>query len=887
MSRISVVVIAIVVGSCAALTPVFAADNQMVFPGGDWVEATPESQGVDSEKLLRAIDELEQGVGDDGVTRLVIVRNGRLIWKGTDIDHRHGIWSCTKSFTSTVLGLLIDDGKARLNTRAKEYLPAMAARFDRVTLRNFTTMTSGYYAMGDEPRGGYTHGPSRTPFNPGAKPLFVPPGSQYAYWDSAMNQFGNVLTRIADQSMEDVFKRRIADPIGMNPAGWDWGDFGEIDGIVVNGGSGNSGKHMQITARQFARFGHLFLNRGNWAGEQLISEDWVAAATAVQVPASTPWGHEISGFDGRGVYGFNWWVNGVKANGERKWPAAPSSMFAAMGHNNNKCFVIPEWGIVVTRLGLDGNVDDVVWNNFFGNLAGAFIDETASAIDATVEAQSYSKWSTIELEFTGPDSTAGGTPNPFAISLDVVFTSPDGNRYRVPGFYDGNGRGGTDGPVWKVRFSADEVGPWRYSTESDNSQLVGHDGTFVVEEVPEEARGFWKWGRLEYTGTPENGIRYLKFRDGPYWMKAGCDDPENFLGNYRNFDTQAKRKAAVDYLASQGINSLYIMTHNVDGDDKDVWPWLGATAAEAKKNGGADARFDVAKLEEWRELFEYMQTRGVVPYLILEDDSAWKRYDVVRYQREIIARFGDLPALVFNLGEEHNENYRLREGLEMARRFKEIDPYNHALGIHNISRANDDYVDSPYLDMTAIQTGQPGRPSAVKFAIEHNQIAVDWIARCRKRGKRILVVNFDEGRPEHDRLAWWSAYIGGGVWEAHVAENYDQPHSAWETTWVELGGARAFMESLPFHEMEPRNDLVIAGDGFCLAKPGAAYAVYLPHEGRVTVKLEAGVRYSAAWWSPDNGFNGQFEPAQTIVGGSQDFQTPGEGDWALRILAVP
>jgi hypothetical protein len=54
-------------------------------------------------------------------------------------------------------------------------------------------MTSGYRAVGDEPRGDYLHGPSPTPFTPGP-PLFAPPGSRYAYWDSAMNQFAHVLT---------------------------------------------------------------------------------------------------------------------------------------------------------------------------------------------------------------------------------------------------------------------------------------------------------------------------------------------------------------------------------------------------------------------------------------------------------------------------------------------------------------------------------------------------------------------------------------------------------------------------------------------------------------------------------------------------------------------
>lgn len=129
----------------------------------------------------------------------------------------------------------------------------------------------------------------------------------------------------------------------------------------------------------------------------------------------------------------------------------------------------------------------------------------------------FAKWAPIEIPFTGPDSRGRGEPNPFAISLDVFFTSPSGRPYRVPGFFDGNGRGGLDG---------------------------------------------------------------------------------------------------------------------------DVWPWLGGTPREAMANGERDARFDIAKLAQWRELFEYMQIKGVVPYLVLEDDSAWKGYKHERYYREIIARRG-------------------------------------------------------------------------------------------------------------------------------------------------------------------------------------------------------------------------------------------------------
>lgn len=342
-----------------------------VFPGKDWEVASPESQGLNSSKLREAVDLLDKTIGKDGVHELVIVRNGRMIWQGDSIDKIHGVWSFTKSFTSTTLGLLIDDGKCTLETKAKDVLPTMVATYPEVTLRHFATMTSGYRALGDEPQPGYTHGPSVTPYAPNPEPLFTPPGSHFAYWDSAMNQFANTLTHIAGESLEDLFQRRIAGPIGMNSTNWHWGNWGKIDGVLVNGGSGNKSGPMKISARETARFGLLFLNRGKWNGKQLISEHWVDEATRVQVPASVPPGHDKSEKEGPGEYGYNWWINGIKPDGERKYPKAPVRTYCGAGYNNNRCFIIPEWNMVVVRLGLDGNSKDKVWSDFIGKVGEA------------------------------------------------------------------------------------------------------------------------------------------------------------------------------------------------------------------------------------------------------------------------------------------------------------------------------------------------------------------------------------------------------------------------------------------------------------------------------------------------------------------------------------
>ncbi len=243
----------------------------MVFPGKEWQEATPESQGVDSAKLSAAIAYLADQLRDyGGAGTAAVVRNGFLIHKGPEVDVTFQIYSATKSFTSTALGLLIEDGKVSLDTPAMKFEPRLAEHYPTVTLRHFATMTSGYDAVGGgyEPDADGRQDGERRPEAAPDTPLFAP-GTRFRYWDDAMTQFGHVLTLAAGETLDRLIKRRITDPIGLT--NWTWGGVGGSSALDWPGG-------IFTTARELARFGHLFLNRGRWAGRQLISARWVEQA---------------------------------------------------------------------------------------------------------------------------------------------------------------------------------------------------------------------------------------------------------------------------------------------------------------------------------------------------------------------------------------------------------------------------------------------------------------------------------------------------------------------------------------------------------------------------------------------------------------------------------
>ncbi len=336
---------------------------ETVFPGREWTLAPPESQGLHPEKLAKALAWLKSRCGRQGVSQALVVRNGYLVWQGADIDHSHDVWSCTKTFTSLVLGLLVDDGLVSLDDLAQDFVPGLRFNYPEATLRHFVTMTSGYDAIGGDQ--------SKSPFYP-SFPLFYPPGSSNEYWDAATNQLANILTQAAGQSLAELFGTRIAAPIGMPPGRWSWGHWGSIHWKRVNGGAGNKGKGIAISARELARLGLLLLGRGRWNGRRLLSADWIEAATRNQVDRGIPWHGERA--DVAGCYGFNLWINGIGRNGRRKWPGAPEGTHAMSGFNNNHCFVVPEWNLVLVRLGTDGSVEDAVYGDFFSRLAGAVQD---------------------------------------------------------------------------------------------------------------------------------------------------------------------------------------------------------------------------------------------------------------------------------------------------------------------------------------------------------------------------------------------------------------------------------------------------------------------------------------------------------------------------------
>jgi CubicO group peptidase (beta-lactamase class C family) len=345
---------------------------QPVFPADEWETCSPESQGIDSARLALAMAALAEGCGSDGVEETVLIRNGYLVHQGMRSRNKHNIWSCTKSFVSTALAVLIADGLCALDQAAADFEPVLQDQYPGITLRHFATMTSGYQAAGANRWGQDSRDWSTQPFVP-ARPLFAP-GTSFAYWDNAMNMFGRVLVQIAHRDLKSLLEERITDPIGMGA--WNWSSEFDLNGIPIHYASTG----IEVNPHQLARLGWLYIHRGNWNGRQLVDPEWAKQATCPQVPSDlTLAPTDRSSIDGRGVYGYNWWTNQTRSGGQSVFPHAPTGVFYALGLNNNRCIAVPEWNLVFVRMGQDERQDDSAYDRFFA-LLGEAISST-SAID--------------------------------------------------------------------------------------------------------------------------------------------------------------------------------------------------------------------------------------------------------------------------------------------------------------------------------------------------------------------------------------------------------------------------------------------------------------------------------------------------------------------------
>jgi hypothetical protein len=564
-------------------------------------------------------------------------------------------------------------------------------------------------------------------------------------------------------------------------------------------------------------------------------------------------------------------------------------------------------------------------------------------------------WHRVTLTVAGPETSETAEPNPFRdYRLDVTFAQGE-KRLIVPGFYaaDGNAAesGAESGNAWRVYFTPDTTGEWTYRVSfrsgkdvaiSDDAQAgtplppEGATGRFSIAPSDKSGRDHRAQGILRYVGQ-----RYLQYAgSGEYHLKGGADSPENFLAYFEfdgtsglpQSDRQLRRgearpsnlhryephrrdwrpgdptwrggrgkniTGALNYLASQGMNSVYFLTMNVGGDGRDVWPWIEPDVR---------ARYDVSKLEQWEIVFSHMDRLGILLHVVTQETENDQLLDGGElgperklYYRELVARFGHHPAMVWNLGEENTNTDAQRKAF--CEYIDRLDAYDHAIVAHSIPGKYDDIyrplLGDEHFCGPSLQMGDMKKThgETVKWVTRSAEAGRPWYVCLDEIGPANIGVKPDAVDPEHNDVRqhalWGNLMGGGGGCEWYFG--YSLPHNDlncedWrsrERLWQQTRFAMEFFgQHLPFAEMRPADELIDTEAGYCFAKPGAVYAVYLPGGVTTELTLQEG-RYSVRWYNPRRGGELQIGTIQHLEGpGRRRLGSPPaevDRDWVVLV----
>jgi hypothetical protein len=457
--------------------------------------------------------------------------------------------------------------------------------------------------------------------------------------------------------------------------------------------------------------------------------------------------------------------------------------------------------------------------------------------------------------------------NPFDVALTGRLVGPNGETLRIPGFYDGDNS-------WMIRFSPTALGRWKVRTESEDSCLNGRtiDG---IECVPNPNP--LMHGPL---GVDPDHPHHFRHRDGSRSFPLGDEADWLFALDL----DQATRY--LDRLGTHGFNQvlMQVYAHSCNWSEGQPerlvppphYPWEGSN--DAPDHSRLNPAF-------WRHLdgiIGLMSERGILAHLMIQvhnKNVSWPEPGTPnddRFWRHLVSRYQAHGNVIWSLSKEQ---WKRADPIYWSGRvalIRELDAYDHLVTTHDVPMDEADF-----------------------FADQQHR---DYHAHIlRERAKRAWpVMNVEYGYepgpiptypritlPDEMRCRMWDIILAGGYPVFYYA------NTAWDVVSLEeqprgyndFRVAREVMERIPYWEMVPEDHRV--DKGYCLAKPGHAYLIYLPEGGRVHAELgeleKRGTNTRAVWINPRTGERIQSGPAKP---GVRSYTTPrsfGFGDSLLSI----
>lgn len=313
--------------------------------------STPSAQNIDAAGIDAFITALDAAPGIESHS-LMLLRSGQVVaegwWAPYSAERVHLLYSLSKSFTSTAVGLAVAEGLLSLDDTVISHFPELDAeitdpRSRAMLVRHVLAMASGHRE--ETILRAHTLDPENLVRGFLLLPPEEDPGTIFAYNQPCTYTAAAIIQRITGGTLTEYLRPRLLDPLGIEDFDWQRDDQGyEL---------GYSGLHARTEA--IAALGQLYLQGGVWNGRQLLSPEWVAEATSRQVangddPAS----------DWAQGYGFQFWIARHGYRGD--------------GAYGQYCVILPEQDVVLAITGQSDDMQgvlDAAWEHLLPAIGAA------------------------------------------------------------------------------------------------------------------------------------------------------------------------------------------------------------------------------------------------------------------------------------------------------------------------------------------------------------------------------------------------------------------------------------------------------------------------------------------------------------------------------------
>jgi CubicO group peptidase (beta-lactamase class C family) len=311
------------------------------WPTNGWRTVAPEIHGFDSAITAHGLRAIRQ----DGtkIHSLLVVSEGEVIldayfypYDGSTV---HDQASVTKSVMTTLIGIAADQGKLDLDAPMLSFFPDrtianLDARKERITVRHLVSNTAGMECIHhpDEPTNRAMHAsPNWVQFTLDL-PMVAEPGTTFAYCSPGMHLLSAILQQATGMTTLEFARANLFEPLGIHDVQW------PPDPQGITNGHGE----LYLHPRDMAKLGFLWLYDGEWDGKQIVSREWVRAASQSQIATGPTYGED---------YGYGMWI---------ARPEEEPQYFAADGRGGQKVLVVPSMNLIIVTTGGGFNFDDAV-----------------------------------------------------------------------------------------------------------------------------------------------------------------------------------------------------------------------------------------------------------------------------------------------------------------------------------------------------------------------------------------------------------------------------------------------------------------------------------------------------------------------------------------------